>query len=146
MFPSLPELREQNDSALVLSHIAAAQQFREILEILLTPSIEWVFVALGALDSQAQESMSKANGNGLSVSEFSSHPIVGHRFGFAERFVCGGFLHAFTEIDVAFATVAADAEDDPFDHFIVGSVVFDTFVDPVIPLLTWKIAVKSNVT
>ncbi len=132
-------------SAGVRPNVDSTEEFREIFEVLLAPSIERVLVALCALNSQAQESVSKTDGNGFSVSELSPHPVVGHRFVFTERFVRSLLLHAVTEIDIAFAAIATNAKNDSFNYFIVRRVGFNTFMNPVIPLLARKIVVKSNV-
>ena len=133
-------------STVVVLERQARKELSELFKIVLRPLIKRVFVALGTLNTKSQERVSKTNRSCFSRLKFSSHPVKRHRFEVGKiRFSICHIGHFFAIVGVAFAGIPAGPSHDSSNHFIVGNIVFDSFMNPLIPNVADQVVVVSKI-
>src|SRR5262249_7181292 len=109
----------------------------ELVEVVLSPLVEWVLVALGALEPDAEERVAEIQSLLLGLADQPLGPEVGHRVALRE---VGWILVAevaallLAEFLVALAGFATGGQHDAFDKLVVRDVLFDPAVEPLVPL------------
>ena len=94
-------------------------------------------MALGTLNADPQERVSKPESAFFRLREFTTNPVVSHRWLIREA----SFLllvviaaHTFAILGVCFIFESADGENNPFCDFVVRNVLFDSGSQPFVPV------------
>ena len=122
-----------------LSRSAIAVEERgELLEVVLGPLVERVLVALGAFEPDAEEGVAEVRAPSPRACGRSAWPRSRASSRASEKSagvlvaVVGALLLAV--LVVALARLAAGGQDDPLDELVVGHVLLDPAVDPLVPV------------
>ena len=117
--------------------LKATEELFEAIEVVLRPLVERVLVALGTLDANAHERVSKAQRPLFRLLKFTTHPESRERRLVGEVSLCILVVvaaHPLTVFGVRLVFRTTDGEDDSFHHVVIRHVLFDADAEPFVPV------------
>ena len=115
----------------------STEELLEAVEVVLSPLIERMFVALGTLDANAHERVRESQRPLFGFQELASGPKGRQRRlirEFALRVLVVVVAHPLAVLSVRLVVLTAHGEDDPLHHVVVGHVLLDANPQPFVPI------------